>query len=268
MIRNGETIDYSDYCKERRDPTTNQLKLLLEEVNGKCPMPGCGKSLVNMIDGTIYNQYEIAHIFPNKPNEFQKIHLKNVQVDGDNSESLENKIALCRDCHKIYDTNTTEVSYTQMLELKRELSNRLKTKKEISHEIIEEDIAKAIEQLVDLDVKELDKVGQLEYNALNVADKVKEDFVLRCEIEDCVIRYFNYVRQLFKNLDPYGTKFELLCISVKKLYLKLKQEQLSQNDIFEELTEWFISKTRASRSVCQIMTSFFVQNCDVYEISE
>lgn len=268
MIRNGEKIDFSDYCKERKDPNPNQLKLLLEEVDVKCPMPGCGKSLVNDINGRIYNQYEIAHIFPNRPNEFQKIHLKDVQVDGDNSESLANKIALCRNCHKIYDTNTNEVSYYQLLDIKRNLSNNLKAKKLISIESLEEDIAKAIEKLVHLNEVELDKAGHLEYNALNVADKVKEDIVLRMDIEDRVIRYFNFIKQVFKNLDSSGTKFDLICVSVKKIYLKLKLENLSQSDIFEKLTDWFESKTQESRTVCEIMTSFFVQNCDVYEVSK
>ena len=127
MWRNGEQVDISDYCKERKDPTDNQLKILLEEVHGVCPIPGCGKSLVNIINGRVYNQYEIAHIFPCNPNDFQKLNLKDVQVDGENSESLDNKIALCRDCHKIYDDDTTEVSYNQMLELKRKLAVELLT---------------------------------------------------------------------------------------------------------------------------------------------
>lgn len=264
MFRNGEYISIEDYCIDRKDPTDNQLKILLEEVDGSCPMPGCGKSLVNEIDGKVYNQYEIAHVFPNKPDEFQKLNLKDVEVDGENSEALANKIALCRDCHKIYDNNTTEVSYLQMLERKRKLAVRLKAKKEISKVVIEDDIVKTIEVLTTMKKEDLEKSGRLEYKSLAVEQKV-EDYMLCSNIESKVTQYFNFVRSSFKRFDLSGERFELICHSVRLLYLQLKVEKLTQYEIYETITNWFVSKTQGTRTVCEIMTSFFVQNCDIYD---
>lgn len=264
MWRNGEQVDFSDYCKERKDPTNNQLKILLEEVHGLCPIPGCGKSLVNFINDRVCNQYEIAHIFPCNPNDFQKLNLKDVQVDGDNSESLDNKIALCRDCHKIYDDNTTEVSYNQMLELKRKLAVELKAKKEISKVLIEDDIVKVISVLASMNKDDLDKSGNLEYKSLAISRKV-EDYTLCSEIESKVTQYFNFVRDCFKRYDAKGDRFELICHSVKGLYLKLKADKLTQHEIYDTITDWFVSKTQGTRSSCSIMTSFFVQNCDIFD---
>lgn len=257
-------MDFADYCIDRKDPTGNQIKILLEEVDGTCPMPGCGKSLVNEIDGLVYNQYDIAHVFPNKPNEFQKLHLKDVEVDGENSESLANKIALCRDCHKIYDNNTTEVSYTEMLERKRKLAVRLKAKKEISKVVIEDDIVKTIEVLTTMKKEDLEQSGKLEYRSLAVAQKV-EDYMLCSEIESKVTQYFNFVRDCFKRFDASGDRFELICHSVRYLYLQLKADKLTQHEIYEMITKWFVSKTEATGPVCEIITSFFVQNCDIYD---
>lgn len=268
MWRNGERVDFADYCIDRKDPTENQLKILLEEVHGLCPIPECGKSLVNIINGKVYNQYEIAHVFPCNPNDFQKLNLKDVQVDGENSESLDNKIALCRNCHKIYDDNTTEVSYNQMLELKRKLSVELKAKKEISNVLIEDDIVKVISVLTSMNKENLDKSGNLEYKSLAVSRKV-EDYILRSDIESKVTQYFNYVRDCFKRFDANGDRFELICHSVKGLYLKLKADKLTQCEIYDTITDWFVSKTQGTRSACAIMTSFFVQNCDIFdEISQ
>lgn len=264
MWRNGEQVDFADYCIDRKDPTDNQIKILLEEVDGICPMPGCGKSLVNEVNGKLYNQYEIAHVFPNKPDDFQKLHLKDVEVDGDNSESLANKIALCRDCHKIYDNNTTEVSYSQMLERKRKLAVRLKAKKEISKVVIENDIVKTIEVLTTMKKDDLEQSGTLEYKSLAVAQKV-EDYMLCSEIESKVTQYFNFVRDCFKRYDANGDRFELICNSVRHLYLQLKVEKLTQHAIYETITNWFESKTEATRLACEIMTSFFVQTCDIYD---
>ena len=175
---------------------------------------------------------------------------------------------LCHNCHTTYDKGKTEASYQQMLELKRRLANELKAKKVISKETIEEDITKAIDALMSIDENELEKAGKLEYKALEVAKKVTRDNILRMEIEDRVTRYFNYIRQVFKNLDPSGYKFELICTNVKKIYLMLKCQRLSQHEIYEKLSDWFLTKTQSNQSVCEIMTAFFVQNCDVYEISQ
>ena len=264
MYRNGDYISIEDYCIDRKNPTESQLKILLEEVGGSCPMPGCGKSLVNEIDGKVYNQYEIAHVFPNKPDDFQKLHLKDVEVDGENSEALANKIALCRDCHKIYDNNTTEVSYSQMLERKRKLAVGLKAKKEISKVVIEDDIVKTIEVLTTMKKEDLEQSGTLEYKSLAVAQKV-EDFMLCLDIENKVTQYFNFVRDCFKRFDASGDRFELICHSVRHLYLHLKANKLTQYEMYETITNWFVSKTQRSRTVCEIMTSFFVQNCDIYD---
>jgi len=264
MWRNGEKVEIEDYCKERKDPTPNQLKILLEEVDGRCPMPGCGKSLVNEIDGRIYNQYEIAHVFPNSPDDFQRLHLKDVEVDGDDSESLDNKIALCHDCHTKYDDNTTEVSYGKMLDLKRRLAVGLKAKKEISRESIEENIVKAISVLSGMKKEDLQGSEELAYKSLKVSQKI-EDYTLCVDIENRVTKYFNFVKESFKRFDPNGDRFELICVSVKKVYLKLKTQSLSQNEIFDMITDWFVAKTHGTKTVCEIMTSFFVQNCDIYD---
>ena len=224
-------MDFSDYCIDRKNPTEKQVKILLEEVHGVCPIPGCGKSLVNIINGRVYNQYEIA---------------------------------LCRNCHKIYDDNTTEVSYNQMLELKRKLSVELKAKKEISSVLIEDDIVKVISVLTSMNKEDLDKSGNLEYKSLAISRKV-EDYILRSDIESKVTQYFNYVRDCFKRYDANGDRFELICHNVKGLYLKLKADKLTQHEIYDTITDWFVSKTQGTRSACAIMTSFFVQNCDIFD---
>jgi hypothetical protein len=268
MYRNGEYVSFEDYKRDRREPTDNEQKMLLEEVGGLCPVKGCGVSLVNEKNGKHYKEYDIAHIFPQSPTEMEKIILADVEVDGECSESLDNKILLCHNCHTTYDKGKTEAIYQQMLELKRRLASELKAKKAISKETIEEDITKAIDALVSIDENELEKAGKLEYKALEVAKKVTRDNILRMEIEDRVTRYFNYIRQVFKNLDPSGYKFELICTNVKKIYLMLKCQRLSQHEIYEKLSDWFLTKTQSNQSVCEIMTAFFVQNCDVYEISQ
>lgn len=267
MIRNGKKVSIKDYCKDRKAPTCNEIKLYLEEVDYLCPMCGCGKSLVNIINGDIYNQYEIAHVFPNSPTAEEKKILKDVEIDGINSESMDNKIALCRDCHKIYDKRKSIESYNNMLELKRQKSAAMKAKKSVSKENIEEELLKVIDVLSNIDRAVLDHTTTIEYKSLMVAQKVSDDLLCN-NIEQNVTRYFNYVRDCFKLYDPAGDKFELVCLQMKKLYVSLKAQHQGLDDIHDSIVDWLRSKTNGKRIACDIIFSFFVQNCDIYEVSK
>ena len=151
-----------------------------------------------------------------------------------------------------------------MLELKRKLAVELKAKKEISSVLIEDDIVKVISVLTSMNKEDLDKSGNLEYKSLAISRKV-EDYILCSDIESKVTQYFYYVRDSFKRYDANGDRFQLICHSVKGLYLKLKADELTQHEIYDTITDWFVSKTQGTRSACAIMTSFFVQNCDIFD---
>ena len=183
---------------------------------------------------------------------------------GDDSESYENKIALCYDCHTKYDANKTVESYNEMLELKRRLYTELRAKKEISGENIEKELTIVVEHLSEVSDEDLEEVGKLSYDSLKVSQKV-EIVPLRRRIEADVTSFYPYCRQCFKEIDGTGTRFNIICLLVKKSYMKLKSEGLDKEKIFEQMTDWLISKTHASRVACGIILSFFVQNCDVYD---
>lgn len=262
MWRNGEEITIEDYCKPREKISEKERRYYLEEVDCLCPK--CGKPLINPVDGSILSLCEIAHIFPNRPKDMESIILADVEVEGDNSESMENKIALCLNCHTIYDDHKTEAKYKEMLELKRKKAAELKAKHILAKANLEEDLGNAIVALVKLDAKELKNAGKLKYKSLMVKQKV-EDQLLCSSIENQVTRYFPLINTRFKMLDSTGLRHEIVCKSVNLEYKKLTQLNLTQDQIFEKITDWFESKTCVSRPACEIMTSYFVQKCDIYD---
>ena len=83
--------------KERKAPSEADQQLYLKEVSFLCPL--CGASLRHRRQKKTNKLYEIAHIFPNSPTEEQYERLSALPRLGDNSESFENKIALCKNCH-------------------------------------------------------------------------------------------------------------------------------------------------------------------------
>ena len=84
MIRNGELVSFEEYCKDRREILTNEWSLHFEEVNTQCPI--CGREFLYKAATSLMKGAEIAHIFPNSPTASEKVILKDVEVDGEDSE--------------------------------------------------------------------------------------------------------------------------------------------------------------------------------------
>lgn len=262
MIRNGEQVTFEEYCKERRDPLPNEWSLYFEEVNTQCPI--CGRKFLYPTATSLMKGAEIAHIFPHSPTKQEKDILKDVEVDGDDSEAFENKIALCKNCHDEYDAKKTLETYNEMLDLKRRLHSELMAKKMLSDENIEDELTEVVQGLAGASQDDLEKIGEMSYSSLKVSQKV-DILHLRKRIENDVTSYYPFCKQKFKEKDPTGDGFNVICLSVKKSYKKLKKEGLEKEAIFEQMTNWLVSKTHASYNACAIMVSFFVQNCDIYD---
>ena len=116
--RQSCTRNASDpYLKERKSPNETEQQLYLKEISFTCPL--CGKDLQHRKKNKANKLYEIAHIFPNRPTDEQYEQLSGLPRLGDNSESFENKIALCKDCHAQQDYHTTKEDYLELLEKKK-----------------------------------------------------------------------------------------------------------------------------------------------------
>ena len=104
---------------KRKNPTENMGLVLFDEVGGICPK--CTKPLIKKNKGRLTKLFEIAHIYPNSPRPHEVDLLQNeVRLSKDVDDEL-NLIALCRDCHKIFDNPRTIEGYREMVSIKKEL---------------------------------------------------------------------------------------------------------------------------------------------------
>lgn len=171
MIHNGRTINVETYCIERKNPKGNESLRYVLEVENCCPK--CGKTIMNF-SADKKKLYEIAHIFPNRPTEEEKKILADVEVLGDDSECFENKIALCRDCHKEYDEHKTVEKYNDMLNLKKKLLKSCNAKTDLSHNMIEDELFDVVKKISSLatDNDVLSKCEPLSYNVMSIKEKI------------------------------------------------------------------------------------------------
>mgnify|MGYP002624737982 CR=1 FL=1 len=259
--------DCPDYCIERQPISVSDDRLHLLEVNGVCPF--CGNMLINT--GTKKTkQYEIAHIYPNSPSLDELMILDGVTVFGENSESFQNKIALCFNCHKNYDFHKTVEEYNKVLAKKHALYTSETMKAELSNIDVPQNIETLLDKIATLNLSADDI--ELRLKPLEIKQKFsKSESALKSKVTSCVTEYFVFIRNYFKNLeDTKQLNFSKLAATIKLAYLTAFNSSDSKNKIFDSLVKWLLSKTNSEDSAAaEIVISYFVQNCEVFdEITE
>lgn len=243
---------------ERIKLTENEINMLLFEVDGFCPL--CHKSIFEEKNGRSHKKYELAHIYPHSPTKEQLDVLTNVPRPHD-VESKDNIIPLCRDCHSRQDYHTTVEDYMVLYVKKQECAGRYQAKIAASEDPLDSEVKDVVSALDNITETEL---AELAYVPVSIEDKIKEKSLCR-KVKSNVAQYFPLVQAEFAKLDAKKTKRSTLIASqVKAHFLRIEQSVLLQEAMFDEMVRWFSDKTRKSRSACEIVVSYFVQNCEVF----
>ncbi|WP_156022019.1 ABC-three component system protein [Selenomonas bovis] len=234
---------------------------LLAEANYECPL--CHKKLVDTIKGKAIKRYAITQIFPDDLDEDTAAAFKVVHPAPAHLNKLENLIALDVGCAEKYSIDPTVEEYSQLYEIKKELTQNYKAKMEVNGVQLEEDIRTVLDALSQ--IKDASELVELEYNALRVDEKFKpENFILKNETKVQVVTYYRYIEKVFSNST---SDFDTIAAEVKISSSKLEKAGLLQADIITNLSEWIRNKAglgTESRLACNIVVAFFVQNCEVF----
>ena len=260
-------IAADSYLKDRKAPTEAEQQLFLKEVSFTCPL--CGKDLRNRKQKKSNKLYQIAHIFPNVPTDEQYKTFGELPRLGENSESYENRIALCKDCHDQQDYHTTQEEYLNLLQKKKQFLKSMELREATFTMGLEDEIADVVKKICGLKEDELEK---LNYSPVKLAKKfVAEELLLKNLVSMYVTNYYPYIRELFKNQEGInGFRLDTLSLQIKSCFTKLNAITEDKTAIFNQLVDWVTIKTcTTSKEAGQAVVSFFVQNCEVfYEITE
>lgn len=263
----AKAIASDPYLKERKAPTPAEQQLYLKEVSFSCPL--CGKILQHRRQEKPNKLYEIAHIFPNSPTEEQYECLSALPRLGDNSESFENKVALCKDCHDQQDYHTTKADYMKLLEKKQHFLQLTDLHEATLTMGLELEIADVVKKVCSL---REDEIASLNYTPVRLTKKFTTyELLLKNRIGMYVTSYYPYIRDCFKELEGInGFRLNALSLQIKSCISKMEGISDNKSDIFDQLVNWIMSKTLStSKEACEAVVSFFVQNCEVFhEITE
>ena len=248
---------------KRKKPTENMGLILFDEVSGICPK--CTKPLMKRGKGQMTKLYEVAHIYPYSPKPHEIILLKDEELLHKNVDHEDNLIALCRDCHKIFDNPRTVEGYREMVSIKRELQRLSKLKNGWFRNSIDEELNEVIGTLASYSGEALE---ELSFKAIKVDSKSDGtlEVLVKLKITNNIMYFYPKIKSKFSELDkrtPYTS--DTIYSQVKTYYIKLKKEGFNQTQIFSALVEWLNEITDCNNVVVsEILVSFFVQNCEVY----
>lgn len=265
MMKDDEIVVATDlYLKERKAPTEAELRLYLREVNFHCPI--CGKELQSRNQKKLSEKkFQIAHIYPNSPTKEQYKTLMGQKRLGDDSESFENKIALCKDCHGTQDYHTTVDDYQFLFNKKKALLNRTALHDATLTLGLENEIEEVVKSICHITDEDMDN---LNYNAIPIANKFYlDERTIRAKVTGYVIEYYIYIHDLFNKLDGMnGFSFEILCSQIHACFKKMDTTKASKTEIFDQMVIWIDNKTKnISHNACEAIVSFFVQDCEVFD---
>ncbi len=219
---------------------------LLQECNSLCPLPECSKPLYIKKDEEKQPYFQIIQINPHKP-----------------YDRLYNLLAVCPECAAKLNMQKTEQDISRLAEIKRQMQEKENISELLTEERIEQDITTLIEEITNAKSAEL---SELNYKPVELKKKfLPAEHQLEDEIKPHVVKYFNFINELLKQKvekeNFNETKFRK---SIKHIYENLESEKVEKTRIFEAISERFYNMSKTSHISCQILSSYFVQSCEIF----
>ena len=234
---------------------------LLAEAHYECPL--CHKKLVDIIKGQSVKKYKITQIFPYGLNDKTAADFATICPTPKKLDMPDNLIALDDDCARQYLLSPTIEEYKKLHEIKIQITKNYNAQIAVNSVQLEDDIRSVLDALSS--IRDSSELVQLEYNALRIDEKFDaENFILKNETKMQVVAYYRYIEKVFSNSNA---DFDIIASEIKISSTKLEKAGLSQTDVINHLSDWIRNKAglgTESRPACNIVVSFFIQNCEVF----
>lgn len=257
-------------ANERVKYSPEEHSILYGETGGACPL--CTQPiLIKKVGSKTSKGYELAHIYPLNPTAAQALALTGFLLPAD-INGLENLICLCPSCHTKFDKDFKIDEYKHIRAIKDGFIRDAAARKAISEHTLKEEVKEILEIITSLQIDVTDTLGlELELDAKKLSDKLKtgaSNFLKR-NIRNDVIDYFVAIREEMRLLEMRDqSAVKILQNQVNSYYWEMRKLNPDNKDlVFKYITEWMSTRTGKSIDASRVLTSFFVQNCEVFDVS-
>ena len=223
-------IPENEYSKLRHD--------LYEEADGICPITGCQLKISND------NSFKV------------------VKIDKDLPYNFDNTIAISPTASPSYFYKNSD-KHTKELTLIKE---KYFEKQRIKTLLDDASFSKKLKLIVDMLESNPTVLNiSLKLKPIELKNKIHQTARIYLVVSPLITDYYLYLRELFKEKDGNEFNFDYLCKTIRANYLKLANENLSQEMIFDLLVENLSRKIHENLLSCEVVISFFIQNCEVFD---
>lgn len=245
----------------------NEHSILYSETGGACPLCALPMMFKKASSKHPSIGYEIAHIYPLNPNASQSIALTGYAVPAAIND-LENVILLCPTCHTKYDKDFKIEEYLKLFDIKSTYLSEAKAKLTASQHALQDEVR----EILDLIICNSNNCGDLRATKLDVSsldDKLKTGIspLQKREIRANAIDFFVTIRNQIRLIEQRDqSAIRILQNQINSYYLVMEKQNPGNKDIvFNQIAKWISLRTGKCIMASKILTSFFVQNCEVFD---
>lgn len=256
-------------AKKRESYSDNEHSILYAETGGCCPL--CSTPIIYKKPGSRkpIKGYEVAHIYPLNPTEYQKEALIGYPVPED-INALENVIALCPSCHARYDKDFKLEELETLMNIKSRFLSEAEAKVEAAGHIIQEQVYEILNVIALLDPDEDVSLNPTSFDISTVDKKLKTGMspLQKREIKLNAAIYYVSIRDHMRKLEQQDqASVKILQNQINTYYLTMNQKNPNNKDlVFNYVAKWISDKTNKPLLAAKVLTSFFVQNCEVFDV--
>jgi len=217
--------------------------------------------------GQSHKGYDVAHIYPLNPRpEEVRLLASEPRLSSDVNDP-KNLIPLCKPCHTKFDKPRTVQEYRELFAIKRTLL-AADAEREMWHRYpLERELMNVVDKLAHQSPTGIG--SQLSLDPKSVDDKTDDTLPLitKNKVHRDVQDYYPYIASLFKDMDAKAPGApDLIAQQIRTFYLAQRLIDRNQERRYQAVADWIQAKVpRCSRQAADVMTSFFVQHCEVFE---
>ncbi|MGR6653199.1 ABC-three component system protein [Pseudomonas entomophila] len=257
-------------ANDRVKYSSEEHSILYGETRGACPL--CTQAILfKKVGSRTSKGYELAHIYPLNPTAAQALALTGFSIPAD-INGLDNLICLCPTCHTKFDKDFKIEEYNHIRAIKDGFIRDAAARKAISEHTLKEEVKEILEVITSLQPDDIDTSGlELEFDAKKLSDKLKTgaSIFLKRNIRNDVVDYFVSIREEMRILEMRDqATVKILQNQVNSYYWEMHRLNPENKDlVFKYISEWISTRTGKSIDASRVLTSFFVQNCEVFDVS-
>jgi len=255
-------------ANKRKDYNPEEHSMLYAETGGICPLCTCVIMFTKPGSRNPKKGYEVAHIYPLNPNAVQSLALASHKAPVD-INGLSNVICLCPSCHKKYDKDFKIEEYDMLRAIKDGFIRDASAMESISEHSLREEIKELIEKISSLDHEGIISFDS-HLNAFALDEKLKGGAspILKRNIRNDVVDYFVTIRDELRLLEQRDqSSVKILLNQVNTYFWAMHGKYPGSKDaVFNYIAQWISVKSGKPIEASRIVTSFFVQNCEVFDV--